>query len=103
MIKLTILYGHPADPAEFEEYYYKTHMPIAAKMTGFEKVEFTKFVDGTGSQKAAFYRMAEYWFNNFEALQATMNSREGQAAGADLANFATGGVQLLVGVTEDSK
>lgn len=74
-------------------------MPLAAKMSGFEKVEYTKFIDGAGG-KAAEYRMAEFWFKDFEALQMTMNSPEGQAAGADLGNFATGGVRLLVGTIE---
>jgi uncharacterized protein (TIGR02118 family) len=100
MIKLTVLYGQPADAAAFEDYYKNIHTPIAAKMSGYERVEFTKFIDGSEGQKAAHYRMAEFWFKNFEALQATMNSPAGQAAGADLGNFATGGVQLLIGVVE---
>jgi len=47
---------------------------------------------------AAYYRMAEFWFVNVEALQTTMGSPEGEATAADLTNFATGGVTLLTGV-----
>ena len=36
-----------------------------------------------------------------DALQAGLGSPEGQAAAADLANFATGGVTLIVVETED--
>lgn len=34
MHKLTVLYGHPKDPAEFDRYYYETHIPLAKKMQG---------------------------------------------------------------------
>ena len=32
MVKLTVLYGHPDNPADFEEYYANTHMPLVDKM-----------------------------------------------------------------------
>lgn len=98
MIKLTVLYGHPVDSTAFESYYTNTHLPLVAKMRGFEKAEFTKFLDTPDSSKAAYHRMAEFWFANLEALQTTMGSTEGQASAGDLANFATGGVTLLTGI-----
>jgi uncharacterized protein (TIGR02118 family) len=98
MTKLTVLYGHPVDPKTFESYYENTHLPLVAKMKGFEKAELTKFLDEPNGAKAAHYRMAEFWFSNPEALQTTMGSPEGQATAADLANFATGGVTLLTGI-----
>jgi len=97
MIKLTVLYNHPTDASSFEEYYANTHLPIVGNMKGFDKVEYTKFMDAPDGSKAAYYRMAEFWFTSPEALQATMGSAEGQATSQDLANFATGGVKLLVG------
>lgn len=97
MIKLTVLYGHPTDVSAFEEYYANTHLPIVANMKGFKKVEYTRFISAPDGSQAAYYRMAEFWFTSPEALQATMGSAEGQATAADLANFATGGVKLLVG------
>ena len=100
MIKLTVLYGHPTDVAAFEDYYKNTHLPIAAKMTGFEKVEFTKFISAPDGSSPAHYRMAEFWFTNPDALQATMSSHEGLAAAADIANFTTGGVSIMVGAVE---
>ncbi len=100
MIKLTVIYGHPTDVTAFEDYYKNTHLPLAAKMTGFEKVEFTKFISAPDGSAAAHYRMAEFWFTDPAALQTTMGSHEGQATAADIANFATGGVKLLVGAVE---
>ena len=97
MIKLTVLYGHPTDSTAFEAYYANTHLPLVAKMTGFEKVEYTKFISAPDGSPTDYFRMAEFWFNSPEALQTTMGSAEGQATAADLANFATGGVKLLIG------
>ena len=42
--------------------------------------------------------MAELWFADIEALQAGMDSAEGQATAGDIANFATGGVTILNGI-----
>ncbi len=101
MIKLTVLYGQPSDTTNFESYYVNVHLPIAAKMQGFKKVEYTKFLSEPDGVKPAQYRMAEFWFSSPEALRATMSSPEGQATAADLPNFATGGVTILTGVVEN--
>jgi uncharacterized protein (TIGR02118 family) len=101
MIKLTVLYGQPTDANVFEDYYANTHLPISSKIKGAEKVELTKFLSAPDGSPAAHYRMAEFWFTGPEALQAAMGSPEGQATAADLANFASGGVTLLVGIVEN--
>ena len=97
MIKLIVLYGQPAEPSVFEDYYINTHLPLTAKIQGFEKVEFTKFISAPDGSPAAHYRMAEFWYTSPEALQTSMGSAEGQAAAADIPNFATGGVTFMVG------
>mgnify|MGYP003410316616 FL=1 len=100
MIKLTVLYGHPTDVETFENYYTNHHLPTASKMEGHEKMELTKFLSAPDGGKPDYYRMAEFWFASPEALQKTMGSPEGQATAADLGNFATGGVKLLIGAVE---
>ncbi len=100
MIKVTVLYGQPTDSAAFEDYYANNHIPIAAKMTGHERLELTKFLNAADGEKPAYYRMAEFWYANIETMQQAMGSPEGQATAGDLANFATGGVTLLVGEVE---
>jgi uncharacterized protein (TIGR02118 family) len=37
MVKLTVLYGPPSDPAAFDEYYLGTHVPIADAIPGLPK------------------------------------------------------------------
>lgn len=36
MNRLTVLYGHPKDPEEFDRYYNQVHIPIAKKMKGLK-------------------------------------------------------------------
>lgn len=97
MIKLTVLYNHPKSSDDFERYYAETHMPIAAKITGYERLELTKFAPGADGAAPSHYRMAEFWFQDEAQMGAVMGSAEAQAAVADLENFATGGVSVLVG------
>jgi uncharacterized protein (TIGR02118 family) len=100
MIKVTILYNHPNDPETFEQYYAQTHLPLASKMQGITRLELTRFGPGPDGTKPAYYRMAELYFPSEDQLQTTLGSAEGQAAVADLSNFATGGVTILVGSVE---
>ena len=103
MIKLTVLYGHPQDERAFERYYAETHLPIAAKIGGVTRLELTQFKPGPDGSKPRYYRMAEIYFQNESQLESQLGSEEGQAAVADLPNFATGGVMMLVGSVEDSR
>lgn len=102
MIKLIVLYGTPTDPGAFDDYYQSTHAPIAAKIPGLRRFEISKIgsLDGSTPQ---YHLQAELYFDDQNALMAGLGSPEGAAAGADVANFATGGATMLVGeVIEDS-
>jgi uncharacterized protein (TIGR02118 family) len=101
MLKVTVLYGHPASPEDFEKYYEEVHGPIAAKMNSVVRFELTKFTSGPDGGRPAFYRMAELHFETEELMKASLASPEGRATLADLPNFATGGATILVGVVED--
>lgn len=101
MQKLTVLYGHPTDVKAFETYYKEKHMPLVDTIEGIEKLELTKFLGTPDGQKADYYRMAELYFTSLEQMQDSMSSPEGQATVNDLSNFATGGVNVIVGITEN--
>lgn len=100
MMKVTVLYGHPTSPEAFEKYYSGTHLPLAAEIKGVARIELTKFTAGPGGTKPAFYRMAELYFATQAQMEQTLGSPEGQAAVADLPNFATGGVTMVIGSVE---
>jgi uncharacterized protein (TIGR02118 family) len=96
MVKLTVLYGHPKDAAAFEMYYAETHMPIAQKMKGVSRIELSKVIGAPDGSKPSYYRTAELYFESVDHLQSVMGSPEGKATADDLANFATGGVTLMI-------
>lgn len=100
MTKVSLLYGHPKNPQEFERYYAEKHLPLAAIMKGMGRLELTRYRPGTDSKKPAYYRMGEHYFPTEVQMQTTLSSPEGQAAVADLQNFATGSVTILVGSVE---
>ena len=95
MVKLTVLYGQPKDPAAFEKYYANTHMPIARKMD-VRKIELSKVIGTPDGSTPAFYRVADVYFDDMAHLQRSTGAPEGQATVGDLKNFASGGVTVLI-------
>jgi uncharacterized protein (TIGR02118 family) len=93
---LTVLYGKPKSADAFEKYYAETHLPITGKMQGVRKIELSKVVGTPDGSAPAFYRLADLYFDDFDHLKSVMGSPEGNATAGDLANFATGGVTLLI-------
>lgn len=99
-IKVSVQYGPPTDADLFEKYYSETHMPLAGTMSGFSKIETAKVVGTPDGSPSTVYRTAEIWWDSEEAMQATLGSPEGQATVADIANFATGGANVFISVTD---
>lgn len=99
MAKLIATYQQPKDAAVFDDYYFKKHVPLAKTIPGLLSYEVTQGdVMGMGGKHAA-YLVAFLEFDSMSAIQAAMASPEGQAAAADLANFAEAGVDLMISET----
>jgi uncharacterized protein (TIGR02118 family) len=96
MVKLVVAYGTPDDPAAFDDYYAGTHGPLAQKIPNLRRFEAGQVLGTPDGSAAPYYFIAELWFEDMDELQASMGSPEGQAAGADVANFATGGATLMI-------
>jgi uncharacterized protein (TIGR02118 family) len=96
MVKVIVLYQPPSDPAAFEEHYANTHLPLAAKMPNVRRFEASRVVGTPDGGAAPYYRIAELWFDSQDEMQGSTSSPEGQATVADIANFATGGAQVLI-------
>jgi uncharacterized protein (TIGR02118 family) len=101
MVKLTVLYGQPKDPAAFERYYLDTHTPIALKIKGVRRFEIARVTAMADGSPPPYFRIADVYFDDLAALQKALGSPEGQAAAGDLANFASGGVKLMITDVED--
>ncbi|MCB2006160.1 MAG: EthD family reductase [Burkholderiaceae bacterium] len=99
MAKLYAIYQQPADPAAFDTYYYGTHVPLAKKIPGLRDYEVTRGDVMGMAGKHAVYLIATLSFDSMAAIAEAMASPEGRATAADLANFASAGVDVMMGDT----
>ena len=90
MIRLTVLYGHPDDPAEFDRYYRQFHIPLARKMSGLCSWTISKCQSVSDEKKPSYYMMVGLYAETQETMEAILDSPQGQATVSDIANFATG-------------
>jgi len=99
MAKVFALYGKPKDPAGFDRYYHDVHVPIAKRLPGLRAYEVTRGDISTPAGAATTHLVAVLTFDSIAAVKAALASPEGQATVADLAHFATGGVEVLIADT----
>jgi len=98
--KLFAVYQQPKDPAAFDSYYFNKHVPLAKTIPGLRSYEVTRGDVMGMAGKHAVYLVAILEFDSMEAVGAAMASPQGQAAAADLANFASAGVDVMMGETK---
>ena len=91
--RLVVSYGQPTNPGEFDDYYRDTHVPLAVGMPGLVRFAVGHPQPLDPSQQAPYF-VAELDFESEEAMGQAFASNEGQAAAADVANFATGGATM---------
>jgi uncharacterized protein (TIGR02118 family) len=96
MASLVVLYGTPQNAEAFDTYYYGTHIPIAKKIPGLRKYEVSDGTVMTPAGLSKYHLVATLYFDDAVAIQNALVSPEGQAAAADVANFATGTVEMLM-------
>jgi uncharacterized protein (TIGR02118 family) len=96
MYRVTILFGQPTDPAEFERYYHETHFAQAVQLKGIMGLTIGKCESMDSQQPPAFYRVTSFYFERRDAIEALLTLPEGHAALADLPKFATGGYTIIV-------
>jgi uncharacterized protein (TIGR02118 family) len=88
MAKMMVLYKTPKDPAAFDAYYLSTHVPIVKKIPGLKSFEITTGPIATATGPSDTYMIATLGFETMAALGAGLGGPEGQAASADVPNFA---------------
>ena len=95
MAQVIVIYNTPADPAAFDRYYHQTHVPLAQKIPGLRSFSVSNGpVQAIGG--SAPHLIATLNFDSMASLSAAMASPEGQAAAADLPNFASAGATPLI-------
>jgi uncharacterized protein (TIGR02118 family) len=95
MTRLTVLYGHPSDPVEFDRYYHEVHIPIAKRMQGLRGWTIGRCESATPGERPPYHMIVGLYAASRADLEAILASPEGQATIADVANFATGGCTFM--------
>jgi len=95
-IKVTVLYGHPKSPEDFEKYYFGTHMPLVVKARGGKRTETSKCPPASDGSPAPYYRIFEIWFDSQADMAAITATPEWKKVVADVPNYATGGITRVV-------
>ncbi len=93
MIRLTVIYGTPANPAAFDAHYRDVHIPLARAMPGLKGFEVSQGGVAASAGDAP-YLIALLSYADEASLHASLASPEGQKAVADVVNFATGGCTI---------
>lgn len=100
MVKLLIIFRHPQDEARFEEQYVQV-LASLEKMPGIQRRQ-ANIVRGAPGGKSPYYRILEFYFSNFEALDAALTSDAGTNAGHKLMSAFSDVAELhFVDVFED--
>ncbi|MDI9901838.1 EthD family reductase [Rhodococcus sp. IEGM 1409] len=93
--RVAVCYGRPTDPEAFDKYYNDIHIPLVRAVPGLSGFTFSTCSSMDGSDPV-FYAVANLVFPDLETMQSGLKSPEMRAAGKDVANFATGKVDMYV-------
>ena len=99
MARLLAIFQQPKDPAAFDAHYYNVHIPLTKTVPGLKSYEVSRGDVMGMTGKHGVYLVAILEFESLEAIAAAMPSPEVQATIADLAKFASGGVDLMMSET----
>jgi uncharacterized protein (TIGR02118 family) len=95
MYKVLVLYPVPKDPDHFRSYYVEKHLPLAAQLPGLKSSRYSFAIAGAGPELAPYFCIWEGEFADGPSAGAAMQSEIGQKVAADVANYASGGFELV--------
>jgi uncharacterized protein (TIGR02118 family) len=94
MHKALVLYLPPEDPQAFREHYESTHIPLTSKIPGIRAYRYSFDVSAAEGESPYFCIFEGEW-DDAQAMDEALSTPEGQAALADIPNYATGGAVFL--------
>ena len=100
MAMIIAMYKTPTDTAAFDSYYFGPHVKLAKTVPGLKGYRITRGPIMAMAGPQPYYLIAVLTFESMDAVHAALASKEGQAVAADLANFATGGVEVFFSESE---
>lgn len=93
MIKLIAIYARSEDAAQFTRHLTEVHLPLVAKFPGLLSLRHADTVSAeTGHDGCA---VVECEFEDEASMRIALASPEGEAAAADVPNYAAAGVQIF--------
>jgi uncharacterized protein (TIGR02118 family) len=89
MIKSVILWNLPEGwtSEEFERKYFTEHVPLMQRRPGVSKYVVTKFLPNADGTPPKFYRMAEVYYPDLEAMEKARNSNVANIARQQLKDW----------------
>jgi uncharacterized protein (TIGR02118 family) len=99
-VKLVVMYTQPDDPSAFDDHYLGVHVPLVEKLPGLQRFETGKFAMALDGGELIYYRVAELYFANQDAMNAAFSSAEGAETAADYGKIAPPGSRMLVEVLD---
>ena len=99
--KIIALYGEPDDPHAFQRYYRDTHVPLAKQLPGLIRYEISHGTISDFGGGSPYFMVATLTFSAKKDIHSAMVSEVGEAVAADLKNFASGGVTVLIMESEE--
>jgi uncharacterized protein (TIGR02118 family) len=99
-VKLVVLYTQPDNPEEFDRHYLGVHGPLVDKIPGLDRWEGARFVAAADGGEGTYFRIAELYFADQDALQAALGSDEGKQTAADYQAIAPPGSRMFVAAVD---
>lgn len=92
--KILVLFGKPQNPEQFDEQYWKEHVPLAKQMPGLRRYTVNKVVAAPRGEPA-YYQVVELEFDNMDSLKKSLESPISRESGRHGFKMATGGITFL--------
>jgi uncharacterized protein (TIGR02118 family) len=100
-VKLVVLYTQPDDGDSFDEHYLGVHGPLVERIPGLQRWESARIVAAPDGGEQTYFRIAELYFSDQDALQTALGSAEGQATAGDFEQIAPPGSRMFVAAVDD--
>lgn len=94
MHKLIALYAPPENPEQFKNHLLEVHLPLVRAFPGLQGLR-VGFDVACPSGPSRYFAVVECDFADEAAMHAALLSKEGQAASADVPNYAGAGFTII--------
>lgn len=97
MAKLLAIHGFPPDPEAYRSHYFSVHVPLVKALPGLLRFDVGDGAPTAVGDACAAMFVAEMHFATLAAAREALASEAGQAAIADIPNFADpANIQILL-------